>query len=591
MFASCTRHGAAWPRLLEAEQLLETDLNAACALIDSLDATSLSGEDAALYAILKTQADYKRYLPLISDSLPRLATDYYGTPYRKNHHAAMAWYSLGCYYYGAKTDEDAIHAYFTASGLFPDTLSRYYALTKQNLGRLYLTHNMYPEALHQLLLFKNHPLCADDSANVSFADFYLGQTYLYMLQTPEAEDCFNAVLENPHARSYFVRMSHFELAKQKYHVDHDTIAALTHLDEFISTGSLSERSGAAFVLKGDIMLGMNLPDSALLYYTEGLELSHDIYCRCHACQQLMGLGLHFSDRQLFDECLSEYSELKDSIFTVSQREKLTDVEHEYQLTLLQQKANHRQNVLFLSFAMALSVIVLALIVRKNIKLLSAVRYSENVTSSQLAEIDIAVGLTEGYASLDYADFATVQADEESRDVSNQELIPADHSLDLLVASRKERMKLYREHFKKSKYYQLLMSPSMTQEYMKQFKSVPLQVLLDELEDMCRDFILELRKECPRLTSRDALLCVCLMLRMPVLSIENLEIGTDRALITRKSRIRRKLTDCWNLVLFFSSSIAPILAESVLFLAILLVTTQLHSGVLPNVTDCVTKCYL
>lgn len=94
LLTSCARHSAVWPQLLEAEKLLDADLPAAAALIDSVDASPLRGEDAALYAILKTQADYKRYIPLASDSLPRVATDYYGTPRRKNYRAAMAWYTL-----------------------------------------------------------------------------------------------------------------------------------------------------------------------------------------------------------------------------------------------------------------------------------------------------------------------------------------------------------------------------------------------------------------------------------------------------------------------------------------------------------------
>ena len=118
MLTSCSRHSAVWPQLLEAEQLLETDLQSAGAMIDSLDATLLEGEDAALYAILKTQADWKRYHPLTSDSLPRLATDYYGTPYRKNYHAAMAWYSLGCYYTEQKDDAGAVEVYLKAKDLF-----------------------------------------------------------------------------------------------------------------------------------------------------------------------------------------------------------------------------------------------------------------------------------------------------------------------------------------------------------------------------------------------------------------------------------------------------------------------------------------
>ena len=71
--------------------------------LDSIPAASLRGEARALYAILRTQADYKCYEPLTSDSLIRYATNYYSKS-RKSYRAAMAWYSLGCVYTELKND-------------------------------------------------------------------------------------------------------------------------------------------------------------------------------------------------------------------------------------------------------------------------------------------------------------------------------------------------------------------------------------------------------------------------------------------------------------------------------------------------------
>ena len=78
--------------------------------LDSIPAASLRGEARALYAILRTQADYKCYEPLTSDSLIRYATDYYDGN-RKSYRAAMAWYSLGCVYSELQDDAAAVEAY------------------------------------------------------------------------------------------------------------------------------------------------------------------------------------------------------------------------------------------------------------------------------------------------------------------------------------------------------------------------------------------------------------------------------------------------------------------------------------------------
>ena len=117
------------PSLQTAEALLETDPRAARAVLDSLNLNSsifnLPSKDAALYTILRTQADYKCFVPLTSDSLIRVATDYYGIPRRPHYHAAMAWYSLGCVRAEQGDDIGAVEAFLTAQPLFPDTTSRY----------------------------------------------------------------------------------------------------------------------------------------------------------------------------------------------------------------------------------------------------------------------------------------------------------------------------------------------------------------------------------------------------------------------------------------------------------------------------------
>ena len=49
--------------------------------LDSISLSELNGEARTLYAILRTQADYKCYVPLTTDTLIRYATDYYNRNY------------------------------------------------------------------------------------------------------------------------------------------------------------------------------------------------------------------------------------------------------------------------------------------------------------------------------------------------------------------------------------------------------------------------------------------------------------------------------------------------------------------------------
>ena len=87
--SSC-RHADVHDALLRAEALMESDPRAARAVLDSIDPPPTppvregrlsplwgSGKGVpALYALLRTQADYKCYVRLTSDSLPLIATSY-----------------------------------------------------------------------------------------------------------------------------------------------------------------------------------------------------------------------------------------------------------------------------------------------------------------------------------------------------------------------------------------------------------------------------------------------------------------------------------------------------------------------------------
>ncbi|MBO7498870.1 MAG: hypothetical protein J6T64_06730, partial [Bacteroidaceae bacterium] len=79
---SCRRDASFHAALTRAEALMETDPRAARAVLDSLNFQSshfnLPSRGAADWAWLKVQADYKCNVPLTSDSLARIATDYYG---------------------------------------------------------------------------------------------------------------------------------------------------------------------------------------------------------------------------------------------------------------------------------------------------------------------------------------------------------------------------------------------------------------------------------------------------------------------------------------------------------------------------------
>ena len=169
------------PQLERLEAQVDSVPHLVAQALDSMPSRKFRGEPRALYALLRTQADYKCFVPITSDSLIRYATDYYDGN-RKSFRAAMAHYSLRCVYSELNDDAAAIDAYLRAQSLFPDTTVRYYRLCYQNLGKHYLKKNMTDEALQAYLSY--HTL--SQGSNWPYADIKLAQTYIRNERPDEA---------------------------------------------------------------------------------------------------------------------------------------------------------------------------------------------------------------------------------------------------------------------------------------------------------------------------------------------------------------------------------------------------------------------
>ena len=190
----CGGHGH-MRQLERLEAQLDTAPDVVRLALDSIPYASLDEEERALYAILRTQADYKCYVPLTTDTLIRHATAYYNRN-RKSFRAAMAWYSLGCVYTELQDDEEAIQAYLRVQSFFPDTTVRYHALCRHNLGCHYLNRELFDEAISSFQLCKLLAIAMTDSVTIGYCDYYVGCAYLYQKEFDSAEAYFDKVHHN-----------------------------------------------------------------------------------------------------------------------------------------------------------------------------------------------------------------------------------------------------------------------------------------------------------------------------------------------------------------------------------------------------------
>ena len=332
---SCRRDAAFHDALLRAEALMETDPHAARALLAEIEDSILKIEDypaeeaskarknfqssifnfqskgdAAHYALLKTQADYKCNVRLTSDSLPLIATNYFGTK-RKSQRAALAQYYLGCTYSDMHRNLDAIDALLRATTLFPDTTNKYYANSLFELGLLYRQQNMFDSALVAFRHYRQTDVCHSDSVNIGLADYNMGLTALFKGEDLLADSLFLCVMHNTKNSAYMRNDINFQLAKQYFYRKHDAERASEYLEKYMSYAG---ENSVSLLLCAEIQAEKHEPLQAYTNYRKGLKKSKDLSVRCTAYKGLAYIAPLLDKTDSARYFMNQYEALLDSIY-------------------------------------------------------------------------------------------------------------------------------------------------------------------------------------------------------------------------------------------------------------------------------------
>lgn len=284
VLAACAMAGCGRRELLQVEQIMECDVETADSLIYSMNEPT-GKRSRALYALLKTQIDYKMYRDAVSDSTIRIATDYYGKRY-KDYHAAMAWYSLGCISAELGNDSTAADAYLTAIRLFPDTLVRYYALAEQNLSYIYLDHKMDAEAIPLIKSCRANAVRLNDSAAIAFCDYNIAFSMFCNDDYEAAEAIFLKLKDNKWLSPDTKDDPLLQLSKIAQLKDKDYYLSLAYVDSFVVRNMHIVPYGPVYSVKADAFYGLNLIDSAQIYYNRSLLEATDPYITCDSYRRL-----------------------------------------------------------------------------------------------------------------------------------------------------------------------------------------------------------------------------------------------------------------------------------------------------------------
>ena len=307
--------------------------------LDSIPFATLRGEARALYAILKTQADYKCYVPLTTDTLIRYATDYYNTN-RKNYRAAMAWYSLGCVYSDMKNGASAVDAYLQAQSLFPDTTVRYHRLCYQNLGQHYLDKKMVDEALAAYTSYHN---LTKGYAHL-YADIGLARAYIHKRQPEQAREILeNLLVYREEMNKQSLGTILFDLGKIEYTFSKDYDKADTYFDQLIALYGAGNVDGI-YWFKGRIAEYRENCDIAKLYYEKAMQGYDEVYLQYNCARSLLYLTLDSTAQPELYGYIKRFEEMGDSIKRIERRSEIDDIRTAHAMELHQRELSdhHRR---------------------------------------------------------------------------------------------------------------------------------------------------------------------------------------------------------------------------------------------------------
>ena len=274
-------------RLKSIEKILDDNPAQAVARLDSIDYESLKGKSLALYSILRTQSDYYCGRPILSDSLARLSTDYWGSR-KKGHYPAMSWLSLGYAYSDMKKDPEAIYALLKAKELFTDTLSFRYVGALDLLGRHYNNRGLYDDAISTYKACRRLYEKRADRRMVSMTDYNIGVSYFGKKDYTRAKNIFERLLtdrylDSSNRNSCYLYLSHIE---NGLHGKEGGEKELELANMYLSGCVTEESRVPGYAIKGIALYYLHENDSAFVYLEKAHRLSDDLNIKILAVKGL-----------------------------------------------------------------------------------------------------------------------------------------------------------------------------------------------------------------------------------------------------------------------------------------------------------------
>ena len=255
------------PELVHAESVMFDHPDSALYILEDMPMPSArwDKENHALWCLLVTQAQYKQMMKIPSDSLVRIAYDYY-KPTDNARRKAMSALYMGGLNYNLGNIEESIRFYLEAKTEMEKTNDyKLGYLVMSGLGRIYLYRNLIEYAFEACQSAYNYSVKDSNLRYQMVSLQYLARCYCLLNNLDKAEQVYeqSAELALELKNNDFYAVVQQELAL--------VYIAQKRFYESLEVVQTLQPSSQTYLLRGQIYLCLSKTDSALYYLKKSLR--------------------------------------------------------------------------------------------------------------------------------------------------------------------------------------------------------------------------------------------------------------------------------------------------------------------------------
>lgn len=508
--SACHGGGNKTALLHQADSLMQEYPDSALTILESIPhPEKLYGSDKADYALFLTRAKTKLNIYQKSDSLIRIAVDYYDRSWDKAR-KMQAYYYRGCVYRDMRCMDLAVKDFLQALKVMPkESEELYLGAIYENLAGCYEEQKLYEDAMNAH--HKAYEIYLDQKNNSELFYALRGIGYVFMLkhQNDSALVYYQKALDIVEAvgDDYQKSIILGELGIL-YNEMGEPQKANKYITESISSAPVGTSLFTEYLWKGNVLRNMHQMDSAR-YYLNQSKSSPYIFTRGGSYGELYKLEKEMGNYPEAIAAADSFIYYLDSIYDTTKASETTRLVGQYEIELYRQKlaGRYKIEVLFLLlFFIVVGAFSLWIDKRRKKK------YLELQNQLMKSRTDILSGDCD---------------DENNTEFDFKEIL-------------EPGLKLCLQLFCRTESYEKLLSLEKKMGVATSLSLEEGQMICESIYETFGDIMLKMRIQYTELTKEDLLYCVLLMFGCSKETILLCTRASEGAFKSRKSRMKVKL---------------------------------------------------